>query len=250
MDPEKLNVNFAPGEGVKELIIREVNEVVEDKLPVLEPDKVSISGTISAIFAFLEKRWNAEDKQVNHSRTHILVDRDHLKMTLIINETDKRERKQIVGTIALSRQYQSFGLNEKENWDPMDLGNFFRINRSYFASKDENMALVTALKSFKAKVHQTVEREEKDNGGKTDVFRQVVDSSLPKAFNIMIPIFKGQPASSINVEIIAHVHGRDFELELISPDAASIVEECRDKLFDEQIDKIRELAPEIPIIEV
>jgi len=250
MDPEKLNVNFASGEGVKELIIREVNEVVEDKLPILEPDKVSISGTISAIFAFLEKRWNAEDNQVNHSRTHILVDRDYLKMTLIINETDKRERKQIVGTIALSRQYQSFGLNEKENWDPMDLGNFFRINRSYFASKDENMALVTALKSFKAKVHQTVEREEKDNGGKTDVFRQVVDSSLPKAFNIMIPIFKGQPASSINVEIIAHVHGRDFELELISPDAASIVEECRDKLFDKQIDKIRELAPEIPIIEV
>lgn len=250
MDPEKLNVNFAEGEGVKELIIREVNEVVEDKLPVLEPDKVSISGTISAIFAFLEKRWNAEDNQVNHSRTHILVDRDNLKMTLIINETDKRERKQIVGTIALSRQYQSFGLNEKENWDPMDLGNFFRINRSYFASKDENMALVTALKSFKAKVHQTVELEEKDNGGKTDVFRQVVDSSLPKAFNIMIPIFKDQPASSINVEIIAHVHGRDFELELISPDAASIVEECRDKLFDEQIDKIRELAPEIPIIEV
>jgi len=39
-------------------------------------------------------------------------------------------------------------------------------------------------------------------------------------------------------------------LELISPDAEAIVEEVRDKLIDEQIEKIKELAPEIPIIEV
>lgn len=250
MDPEKLNINFADGEAVKELIIREVGEVVEDKLPVLEPDKVSINGTISAIFAFLEKRWNAEDKQIDHCRTHILVDRDKLMMTLIVNETDKRERKQVVGKIALSRQFLAFGINEKSNWDPMDLGNFFKINRTYFTSKDENMLLVTKLKSFRAVVNQTVEREEKENGSKIDVFRQVVDSSLPKDFAICIPIFKGTEPSIIKVEVIAHVHGREFELELISADAAAIVEECRDNLFDEQIAKIKELAPEIPIIEV
>ena len=250
MNPEKMNFNFAEGEGVKEVIIREVNQVVEDKLPVLEPDKVAISGTISAIFAFLEKRWNADDKQIDHCRTHILVDRDNLMMTLVVNETDKREKKEVIGKISLSRQYCDFGINENDKWNPIDLGNFFRINRSYFTSIDENMTLVSQLKSFKAKVNQTVEREEKDNGGKTDVFRQVVDSSLPKAFAIKIPVFKGTAPSVINVEIIAHVHGREFELELISADAAAIVEECRDKLFDEQIDKIRELAPEIPIIEV
>lgn len=250
MDPEKLNINFAEGEGVKELIIREVDQVIEDKLPVLEPDTVSISGTISSIFAFLEKRWNAADNQIDHSRTHILVDRDNLQMTLIVNETDKRNRKKVVGTIALSRQYDAFGINEKDNWDPMDLGNFFRINRTYFSSVDENMALVNALKSFRAKVHQTVERAEKEDGGKTDVFRQVVDSTLPKAFQISIPVFKGQAPSTIKVEIIAHVHGREFELELISADAAAIVEECRDNLFNEQIEKIQAIAPEIPIIEV
>lgn len=250
MDPEKLNIFFPEGKDKAELIIRQVNDEVKKELPIQEPDTVSISGNITAIFDFLEKRWNAEDNQINHCRTHILVDRDKLNMKLIVNETDKRERKSVVGKIVLSRQYEDFGINDKENWDPMDLGNFFRINRTYFASKEENMALVAALKGFRAKVHQTVEREEKDNGGKTDVFRQVVDSTLPKAFSIKIPIFKGTEPSNINVEIIAHVHGREFELELISADAAAIVEECRDKLFDEQIAKIRELAPEIPIIEV
>ena len=249
MDPEKLNINFADGEGVKELIIREVNTVVEDKLPVLEPDKVEISGNITAIFAFLEKRWNAEDSQVDHCRTHILVDRDNLQMTLVVNETDKREKKTVVGTIQLSRQYTAFGVNKKL-WESTDLGNFFRINRSYFEKKETNMSLVTLLKRFTAKVNTEVEREEKDNGSVTDVYRKVVDSNLPEAFAVKIPIFKGTQPEVFSIEIIAHVEGKHAVLELISPDAEAIVEEVRDKLIDEQIEKIKDLAPEIPIIEV
>ena len=249
MDPEKLNINFAEGEGVKELIIREVNTVVENELPVLEPDKVEISGNITAIFAFLEKRWNAEDSQVDHCRTHILVDRDNLQMTLVVNETDKREKKTVVGTIQLSRQYTAFGVNKKL-WESTDLGNFFRINRSYFEKKETNMSLVTLLKRFTAKVNTEVEREEKDNGSVTDVYRKVVDSNLPEAFAVKIPIFKGSKPEVFTIEIIAHVEGKHAVLELISPDAEAIVEEVRDKLIDEQIDKIKELAPEIPIIEV
>lgn len=249
MDPEKLNINFADGEGVKELIIREVNKVVENKLPALEPDLVSISGNITAIFAFLEKRWDAEDAQVDHCRTHILVDRDNLMMTLVVNETDKREKKTVVGTIQLSRQYTAFGVNNKL-WESTDLGNFFRINRSYFEKKETNMSLVTLLKRFTAKVNTEVEREEKDNGSVTDVYRKVVDSNLPEAFAVRIPIFKGSQPEVFSIEIIAHVEGKHAVLELISPDAEAIVEEVRDKLIDEQIDKIKELAPEIPIIEV
>lgn len=249
MDPEKLNINFANGEVVKELIIREVDTVVEDKLPVLEPDKVEISGNITAIFAFLEKRWNAEDAQVNHCRTHILVDRDNLMMTLVVNETDKREKKTVVGTIQLSRQYTAFGVNKKL-WESTDLGNFFRINRSYFEKKETNMSLVSLLKRFTAKVNTEVEREEKDNGSVTDVYRKVVDSNLPEAFAVKIPIFKGSQPEVFTIEIIAHVEGKHAVLELISPDAEAIVEEVRDKLIDEQIEKIKELAPEIPIIEV
>lgn len=249
MDPEKLNINFAEGEGVKELIIREVDRVVEDKLPVLEPDKVEISGNITAIFAFLEKRWRASDGQIDHCRTHILVDRDNLKMMLVVNETDKRERKTVIGAIQLSRQYTAFGVNNKL-WESTDLGNFFRINRSYFEKKDTNMSLVSLLKRFTAKVNTEVEREEKDNGSVTDVYRKVVDSNLPEAFAVRIPIFKGSQPEVFTIEIIAHVEGKHAVLELISPDAEAIVEEVRDKLIDEQIEKIKELAPEIPIIEV
>lgn len=247
MNTEKLNVNFAEGENVKELIIRETTHVNEP-LPILEPDHVEITGNIDAPARFLEKRWNNE--QVEHSRTHLIVNRDELRMTLIANETDKRNRMTIVGRIRLSRQFAQFGINSEKEWEPEDLGNLFRINRTYFENREENMQLVTKLKSFKAKIQTEVEREKKDNGSVTDVYRKVVDSNLPESFPIRIPIYKGAKPETINVEIIATVNGRDVTLSLISPDAASVIEEVRDRLIDEQISIIVSIATEIPIIEV
>lgn len=247
MNTEKLNINFAEGEAVKELIIRETNHVNEP-LPILEPEKVNITGTITAPFAFLEKRWN--DPQMDHSRTHLLVNRDNLNIKLVANETDKRNGMTIIGQIELSRQFKAFGVNMDVQFAPEDLANFFRINRTYFKERSENMTLVSQLKSFRAKIETEVEREKKDNGSVTDVYKKVVNSNLPESFKVCIPIYKGAAPEEIEIEVIATVNGRDVALELISPDAASIVEEVRDRLIDEQIKKFTEFAPEIPVLEV
>ena len=255
MNTDKLNINFAEGETVKELIIRETNHVNEP-LPILEPKKVGITGTITAPYVFLQKRWNApmdskeEVPQIDHARTHIIVDRDNLKMMLVCNETDERNIMTVTGKIELSRQFKAFGVNMDVQFMPEDLANFFRINRSYFKDRAENMVLVSNLKAFRAKIETEVEREKKDNGSVTDVYKKVVNSNLPDSFKVCIPIYKGAAPEEIEIEVIATVNGRDVALELISPDAASIVEEVRDRLIDEQINLIKEFAPEIPIIEV
>lgn len=247
MNTEQLNINFAEGEAVKELIIRETNHVNEP-LPILEPEKVNITGTITAPFAFLEKRWN--DPQMEHNRTHLLVNRDNLKITLVVNETDKRNGMTITGQIELSRQFKAFGVNMDVQFMPEDLANFFRINRSYFKDRAENMVLVSNLKAFRAKIETEVEREKKDNGSVTDVYKKVVNSNLPASFKVCIPIYKGAAPEEIEIEVVATVNGRDVALELISPDAASIVEEVCDRLIDEQIKKFTEFAPEIPVLEI
>jgi len=249
MEPEKMNIVFPEGKDKAELIIREVKDVVEEKLPVLEPLQLGITGNISAPFAFLEKRWNAEDGQIDHFRTHILVDRDALKMVLCVNETDKRNQKCITGNILLSRQYIAFGINEKENWTPESLGNFFRINRTYFDDRDECMSLVTLLKGFKAKIASNVEKYRSDNGSYTENFNQAVQSNLPDSFFVNIPVFKGCKPERIEVNIVAQVNGSDISLALISADAAAIMEGVRDNLIDQEIEAIRKIAPEIPIIE-
>ena len=249
MKAENFNVSIPEGQNKVEVVLREVNDEVKKELPVQEPKQVTISGQITAVFSFLEKRWNAADDQIDHSRTHLLVDRDNVKMTLIVNETDARNAKVITGKAELSRQYKSFGINTDTEFDPYDLGQFFRINRTYFESTAENMDLVNLLKSFKAKITSDVEREIKDNGSVTDVYKKVVDSNLPDSFNVKIPIFKGTDPETIQIDIVARVVERQARLSLISADAAAIVEEVRDKLINAELEKIEQIAPEIPIIE-
>lgn len=249
MNTEKLQINLDKDVPKQEVVIREVNQVVEHELPALEPRKVVISGTISAIANFLEKRCQCEG-QIDLTHTHILLDRDNLKMTLICNETDERNIMKVEGTIELSRQYKEFHINDYQfPWNPIKLGNFFKINRTYFENTETNMELVAKLKKFSADVKAHVDKHKDEDGSVNFKYSQAVDSNLPKSFMLNIPIFKGSEAEQINVETDATIDGTDVQFFLISSDAAAIYETARDKVIDKELARINEIAPQIPIIE-
>ena len=243
-----MQVNFAPGQTSAELIIREVGNENPYKLPVKEPLNLQLNGIITCIYAFLEKRWGTE--QIDKEHTHILVNRDELAVTLVTNENDERTTQTIVGSIQLSRQFTGFHINDGQLWTPVQLGDFFRLNRSYFETKEKNMELVNLLKKFSAKVQTTIKRELNDNGSVTDNYEKAVDSNRPPSFVINVPIFKGAEPEKLSIETIAHVEGNTALLTLISADAECIIEESRDKIINTELDKIRKLCPEIPIMEV
>ena len=54
----------------------------------------------------------------------------------------------------------------------------------------------------------------------------------------------------IEVEIYADVDGRDVSLSLVSAGANEAIEEYKNKVIDEQLEQIRQIAPNIVIIEV
>ena len=83
-----------------------------------------------------------------------------------------------------------------------------------------------------------------------DNYSQVVDSNLPKSFKLNIPLFKGFAQEEIEVEIYADVDGRDVSLSLVSAGANEAIEEYKNKVIDEQLEQIRQIAPDIVIIEV
>ena len=229
-----------------EVIIREVDKVNE--LPVLEPEKVSIKGTIGSIFSFLEKRWGCKG-QIDHEHTHIIVDRDNLSMTLVANETDARNKMVVVGNLQFSRQFDTFHINDGYAWEPIQLSQFIKMNRAYFSNRDENMKLVSVFKNFKAKVNTDYERDRKENGSYTDNYSQIVDSNMSDRFSVVLPIFKGTEAQSIELETYATIDGHDVTVQLVSPGAQEVVDRTLDAIIDGQIAAIREIAPEIPFIE-
>lgn len=246
MQNEKMQINLAPGMEKAEVIIREVTKVNE--LEVKAPIKLKLEGVIGSVVEFLSKRLDQKD-QINQKRCHILVNRENISIKLVFNENDEYLTGSVTGTLAMHPKFEEFGINGYKVWTPSQLGMFFKMNKSFFADKSENMKLVHELMNYTATVNNSIQKAMKENGDRTDNFEQVVNSNLPKAFMLKIPIFKGFQAETLEVETFAQVNGREVAFILISPAANQAMEDVRDKVIDEQINAIRELCPDIPIIE-
>lgn len=245
MSENKLNV----------IVLKDYNgapiEVVlrEGKAPVAldpkEPERVVINGTIDAPIRWLEKRVEL----INQKATNIIVNRDKMRIALTIDETGYYQTE-INGILQASKEMQEFGINVEKKWEPIKLSKFIKMHRAFFTDKSQNMMLVSTLKNFKAKVNQDIERSKEENGSKVDSYSQVVDSNLPKSFKLNIPLFKGFACEEIEVEIYADVDGRDVSLSLVSAGANEAIEEYKNKVIDVQLDAIRQIAPDIVIVEV
>lgn len=221
----------------------------EGKAPVAldpkEPERIDLDGTIESPFRWLEKRVEL----INQKSSYIAVNRDLMFIILVIDETNFYGAI-IKGILRQSKEMLEFGINTDKKWEPIKLSQFFKMNRSFFKDKSENMTLVSTLKNFKAKINQKIESIKEENGSKTDNYSQVVDSNLPKSFKLNIPLFKGFERKEIEVEVYADVDGRDVTLSLVSAGANETIEEYKNKVIDEQIESIKGVAPDIVIIEI
>lgn len=247
MEAEKLQINFAPGQSTAEVVIREgeAPKVLEPKAPV----KIEIVGAIGSVLEWLKKRIGAG--QFKQTDCFITVDRENVKITLTINESDFYKRGTVVSALQFNPQFKKFGINDQSKvWTPAELGMFFKMNRTFFPDRKVNMELVSCLMNFVGTVNASIERDIKMNGNRTDNFVQVVNSNLPESFTLQIPIFKGLSPETLEVETFAQVDGRDVHFILISPGAQATLEDLRDKVLDDELAGIREIAPEIAIIEI
>jgi hypothetical protein len=247
MENERMQISLAPGCEKAEIIIREVSSVNE--LPVKAPLKINLDGTLDAVNEFLVKRMlNAG--QITPERCHIIVDREKISMQLIFNENDDYLRGSVRGSLALHPKFKEFGINTGKVWTPTELGLFFKMNRAFFPDKSANMSLVTDLMHFTGTVNNKIEKLVKESGDRTDNFSQVVNSNLPKTFTLVIPIFKGMPPESLEIETFAQINGREVSFVLLSPSANQLMEDLRDSVIDSELNAIRNTFHSIAIIEV
>ena len=246
MKTENLNVVFPEGYSVAELIIREGQPVMllDPKAPV----KLTVKGTIDAPVEFLTRRVSEVD-QVPQKRCMVYINREKISIMLVTNEHDDYLQGKIIGILEFHPKYKEFGINTDKEWNPNQLGQFFKMNRAFFPDKENNMSLVTQLKNFEAKINSIIQKQKAESGDFADNYSGIVTSNVPSLFMIRIPIFKGTSMEDLEVEFYVTVSGREIKLQLYSPGANQVTEEIRDKVIDEQIAKIRALAPDIAIIE-
>jgi hypothetical protein len=213
-----------------------------EALPLKEPKAVSISGTIDTPARWVEKRKDG----IAQADAHVLVDRDKMSITLNIDENSAYS-DQVTGTLTLSSEMQEFGINTGEYMSCFDMSDRIKQLRSYFETQQEAMKLVSELRNFKAKIDKELELSDDKRGNQRILKSQFVESNLPKDFKIQLPIFKGMKKETIQVEV--EINPNDLSCTLVSPEAHDIVIQQRDVHMDAVIDRIKDAAPTIVIIE-
>lgn len=122
------------------------------------------------------------------------------------------------------------------------------MNRACFTDRNKAAELVTIMRNFKAKVTTDIEISDDKRGNTAQVRRQAVEGNQPPSFELHIPIFKGHNKIDFTVEI--DIDPETLKATLVSPEAQEYITDYRDDIMDGIIEKIKELCPEIPIIEV
>jgi hypothetical protein len=221
-----------------ELVIREG----QASKPI-EPQPVKVVGTIETPLRWLKKRAGT----LKISDCSIQVDREAGDITLTINEKSQYF-DEITGKLELHPDFIKFGINTGEQRTPHDLAELFKMNRSCFKDKDTAMKLVKELRTFKAKVDKELESVKDDRANYSMKKIQAVETNIPELFILVVPIFKGQPKETIEVEI--NIDADKLTCSLISPAANDYIAEFKERIIEEQIKAIGALVPELVIIEV
>ena len=237
---------------VKKVTISHKKELDEQK-----PLKINVAGNIDSPAKWLEKRiidvnsHNPLSKVANNVEqlaSHIVINRDLKEIKLVFNETDPLYQGEVAGKLEEHPDFKKWKINTGESWNHEELSEFIKMNRNCFKSKQDAMKLSGELKTLKVKVDKEVEASNDNRGNVRAMLAQnVVESSIPKTFKLVVPVFKGQSIQEFEIEI--YVNPNNFQVTLVSPDASDIIAEVRDTIFDEQKKRITEVAPLIVIIE-
>jgi len=244
MKTEQIVINGLTG---NEIILREGTARDEFIAPAM-----NLSGNIDTPFRYIEKQkayfpkyGSIEGKSV--LKAHIAIDRENMVIALFVDPKSEDPDK-IIGKLELHEDFVKFGINSGKELTTTALAELFKMNRSAFKDKETAMKLVKELRSFKAKVDKEVEKHSDDRANYTMHKSQAVDSNIPASFQLVVPIFKGEPAITFEVEI--NINAESLNCSLISPEVNDYIAVEKNKIIDEQIKKIQEAMPELLIIEV
>lgn len=189
---------------VKFLIQTEGAETVirmGDAAPIYDRVPLSILGLINAPAAFFSSR--KELKAGNYfdpETTHVIVDKESLKIQLVVNESDKF-KDTIIGKLSHTKEFLEFGINSGKGWSAGELSAFLKRRQYLLPDKDGALTLISALRNAKAKVTKNTESLSDDRGGKKNLIERSIESNIPLVFSVNLAIFEGDERERVDIEI-------------------------------------------------
>lgn len=222
---------------------------------IKEPNVIRLAGDIESVSGFLKKRYEETSgdepalrlgkgaQYVDFEKAVVLSDIDNGTITLLL-DPENFYGASVTAQLLPSKELEIFNINEPQELSREDLIKLFRFNKIHFADPIECDQLVKALQKFSAKAYVDLMKEDDHRGNVTAAVNKRVETGIPTGFALQIPIYKGQPALRIPVDICLDVVGTRTVFWFESVTLAEKLEETKREIFQKEL----EACKDFPII--
>lgn len=193
---KNITIQTAPGADLSKPII--VHLLEGDAPKPLDYVPLSITGDINAVKDFVDARKEYTDKCKDDF--HILFNTDRKTISLHMHPQHPVSTT-VFAHLTTFTDLAAFGINRDTKFTLDAVRKLIRTNRIYFASKDNQVELLTQLQNFSATITSEI-LNTKDTRGNSNVgFNKKVTTGLAAEFILCIPVFTGLKPATIRVEI-------------------------------------------------
>jgi hypothetical protein len=199
---------------------------------------IKIEGNIDAPSRFIEGRKNDFQKITRYCK----VSKTDGKIHLIINEQSVVDKYEVIGQIQIAKKFKNLAINDSSHsYTPEGLANKFKLLRNLFESNLQHSQICATLRNLKAKINSDIEKADDRKGNVERNFKQTVESNMPDAITLKLPLLEGEPAVSVEVNVILEANGNNgINCFLESVDAAEIIETLFENRVEEEVEKIKD----------
>ncbi len=203
--------------------------------------EVELTGTIQAVGNFIEKRTKHDKLKV-----HVLYSYLGLFLKLRTDEdagfTLDGENNEpfylIEGKLVVNPEIKQLQVNTKHKFGVKELTDHLRFAKYFFADKDAHTAIVSNLQKFKVSAQKFIETQDDTRGNVKDYFEIKNDSNIDLGFDLLMPIYIGQPAKKFRVEIGYNVREKTVEVWMDSPELADLLKESAIAIIDAELARL------------
>jgi hypothetical protein len=200
---------------------------------------IVIDGNIDAPYRFVEGR----KKDFESTRNHCLVSKTDGVIILVLNEQSVVDKYTVNGKIEIAKKFKNLGINnDKQGYTPEELANKLKLLRSLFVSNLEHSNICNILRNLKAKVNSDIEKLNDRKGNVTDNFKQTVDSNMPDAIKLKLPLLEGETPIEIEINVILEAEGSSIKCYLESIDAAELIEKQFEERVNQEVENLKDFV--------
>lgn len=249
---KEIKYEVRPVDG--KIVIKE--EVRTGTLPAVKELKtLRINGNILAPVKYLEHMdaYKTQDPMpvvfdnvenhfiIDRSTTHALVDLNQKKIVFYVNkdkEYSEYYQAVIYGQLMQSGDLGRFNINEQDEMSPRKMADKLKRLKIFFQDKHQNHEIVNTLMNLVGKTTKDFSRAEDIRGNRQAMIDKKVNTNLPEAFNLCLPIFEGFPALTFQVEIGIDDRDGGLSVWLESAELYSLIIEGRDEIIHTEVEKL------------